>query len=227
MNERNVAPASAPARGMPWLSALFLLTATACGGGGGDDPAPAPAPTPAPAPGMPAIAPAVNLDANQQIGVTSTHWSDGATASGGSGATVQGIPCAAPVETFHIHSHLSIIVNGEAQAIAANAGIVDTASLDCHYYIHTHDRSGKIHVEAPASGTFTLGQFFAIWGQPLSATNVAGITGMPQTVYITENSTVTQFTGNPATIELASHRHIAIVLGTPITQVPFFTWTAN
>jgi hypothetical protein len=226
MNERNVAPAAARARGLPWLSALFVLAATACGGGGGDDPAPAP-PAPAPAPGVPTIAPAVNLDPNQQIGVTSTFWSDGSTASGGQGTTVQGIPCAAPVETFHIHSHLSIIVNGQAQAIAANAGIVDTASLDCHYYIHTHDRSGKIHVEAPAAGTFTLGQFFAIWGQPLSATNVAGITGMPQTVYITENNTVTQFTGDPATIGLASHRHIAIVLGTPITQVPFFTWTAN
>jgi len=224
MNERNVAPAPARARGMPWLSALFLLAATACGGGG-DDPAPAPAPTPAPAPGMPAIAPAVNLDDNHQVGVT--HWSDGSTASGGTGAAVQGVPCAAPVETFHIHSHLSIIVNGEAQAIAANTGIIDTASLDCHYYIHTHDRSGKLHVEAPAAGTFTLGQYFAIWGQPLTATNVAGITGMPQTIYITENSTVTQFTGDPATIELASHRHIAIVLGTAITQVPYFTWTAN
>jgi hypothetical protein len=176
---------------------------------------------------MPSIAPAVNLDDNHQVGVNSTYWSDGSTASGGGGATVQGIPCATPVETYHIHSHLSIIVNGQAQAIAANVGIVDTAALDCHYYIHTHDRSGKLHVEAPAAGTFTLGQLFGIWGQPLSTTNVAGITGMPQTIYITENGTVTQFTGDPATIELQSHRHIAIVLGTPITQVPVFTWTAN
>jgi hypothetical protein len=227
MNEQHAAPAAARARAMPWLSALFLVAATACGGGGGDDPAPAPAPTPAPAPGVPTIAPAVNLDANQQIGVTSTFWGDGSTATGGAGATVQGVPCAAPVDTFHIHSHLSIIVNGQAQAIAANVGLVDTATLDCHYYVHTHDRSGKVHVEAPAAGTFTLGQFFAIWGQPLTSTNVAGITNMDRKVYITENSTVTEFTGDPATIELQSHRHIAIVLGTPVTQVPFFTWTAN
>jgi hypothetical protein len=46
-------------------------------------------------------------------------------------------------------------------------------------------------------------------------------------IYITENGAVTQFTGDPATIQMTSHRHIAIVLGTPITQVPFFTWTAN
>jgi hypothetical protein len=227
MNEQKVAPAPARARGMPWLSALFLLAATACGGGGGDDAAPAPGPTPAPAPGLPGIAAPVDLNDNHQVGVTSTNWTDGSTASGGQGATVQGIPCAPPIETYHIHSHLSIIVNGQAQAIAANAGIVDTASLDCHYYIHTHDRSGKLHVEAPANGTFTLGQFFAIWGQPLSATNVAGITGMPQKIYITENSTVTEFTGDPTTIPLQSHRHIAIVLGSAITEVPFFTWTAN
>ena len=64
-------------------------------------------------------------------------------------------------------------------------------------------------------------------GQPLTATNVAGIDNMPIYFYITENGTVTQFTGDPATIPFASHRHIAIVIGTPITQVPFFTWTAN
>ena len=176
---------------------------------------------------MPSIAAAVNLDANQQIGVTSTFWVDGDTATGGAGAVVQGVPCAAMVETFHIHSHLSIIVNGVAQAIAANTGIITTPAPGCHYYIHTHDRSGKLHVEAPAAGTFTLGQYFAIWGQPLTTTNVAGITGMPLTIYITENGAVTQFTGDPTTIQLASHRHIAIVLGTAITQVPFFTWTAN
>ena len=176
---------------------------------------------------MPSIAPAVNLDANQQIGVTSTFWTDGDTATGGTGQTIQGVPCAAPVETFHIHSHLSIIVNGTAQAIAANTGIINTPALDCHYYIHTHDRSGKLHIETPAAVNYTLGQYFAIWGQPLSTTNVAGITGMPLTVYITENNTVTQFTGDPATIPLQSHRHIALVLGTAITQVPFFTWTAN
>ena len=75
--------------------------------------------------------------------------------------------------------------------------------------------------------TLTLGQLFAIWGQPLSATNVAGMDTMPIYFYITENNTVTQFTGDPATIEFKSHRHIAIVIGTPITQVPFFTWTSN
>jgi hypothetical protein len=46
----------------------------------------------------------------------------------------------------------------------------------CFYTIHTHDKSGKIHVEAAAPGTFTLGQLFAIWGQSLTNTNIAGLT---------------------------------------------------
>jgi hypothetical protein len=209
------------------VAALFALTAVGCGGGDDDDPVPAPTPAPAPAPApTPTIAPAVNLDDNHQVGVT--FWNDGSSSQGGQGQPVQGVLCSPGLsDQFHIHSHLSVLVNGEARAIPGQIGIVENATTDCHYYVHTHDRSGKIHIEPPVALTFTLGQFFALWGQPLSATNVAGIENMPITYYVTENNTVTQFTGDPATIELRSHRHIAIVIGTPVTQVPFFTWTAN
>jgi hypothetical protein len=236
MQKQNLSRAAIPksrAATLVCLAALFVLTA-GCGGGDDDEapssaptPAPAPAPTPAPSPPpMPTIAAAVDLDGNQQIGTT--FWADGATATGGAGQAVQGVFCSPGLSAqFHIHSHLSIFVNGQARAIPGHVGIVENATTDCHYYVHTHDRSGKIHIEPPVAMTFTLGQFFAIWGQPLSASNVAGIDNMPIYFYITENGTVTQFTGDPATIELRSHRHIAIVIGTPITQVPFFTWSAN
>jgi hypothetical protein len=175
---------------------------------------------------LPTIAPAVNLDDNHQVGTL--FFPDGDTATGGQGTAVQGVPCTTPDETFHIHTHLSIFMNGQALAIPANVGIIQTPTVDCHYYVHTHDHSGKIHMEAPVPTNFTLGNLFAIWGMPLTTSNVAGITGVPLTaVYITENNTVTPFTGDPTTIPMLSHRHIAIVLGTPITQVPFFTWTAN
>jgi hypothetical protein len=229
------------------VAALFALT-QGCGGGD-DDPAPAPAPTPAPAPApappapapsppapapapvpapppLPSIAAAVDLDDNHQVGVS--FWPNGPTATGGLGQAVQGILCVPSLSAqFHIHSHLSIIVDGEAQAVPGNIGIIEDNTTDCHYYVHTHDRSGKIHIEPPVATTFTLGQFFALWGQPLTATNVAGFDDMPIWFYVTENDTVTQFTGDPTTIELQSHRHIAIVIGTPVSEVPFFTWTAN
>jgi hypothetical protein len=222
MKKQNSAYRSSAAK-LVCVAAFFALAASGCGGGDDDAPAPAPAPSPPP---LPTIAPAVDLDGNQQNGVT--FWADGNTATGGTGQVIQNIACAPTLSgLFHIHSHLSIFVNGQARAIPANVGIIGTATTDCHYYIHTHDHSGKIHIEPPSATTTTLGQLFAIWGQPLTATNVAGMNNMPIYFYVTENNAVTQFTGDPATIAMLSHRHIAIVIGTPITQVPFFTWTAN
>jgi hypothetical protein len=76
-------------------------------------------------------------------------------------------------------------------------------------------------------GAFTLGQLFSIWGQPLSSSDVAGLTGMPVVVYVTDNGTVTQNTGDWSAIELRSHRLITIQVGTAITQIPNYTWTGN
>jgi hypothetical protein len=96
------------------------------------------------------------------------------------------------------------------------------------YTLHTHDHSGKLHVEAAAPATFTLGQIFRIWGQPLGPDNVAGLTGKPIVVYVTDNNgVVTEATGDWNDIELLSHREITIQVGTPITEIPNYTWTAH
>ena len=104
-------------------------------------------------------------------------------------------------------------------------GIVQlSATSHCNYTTHTHNRTGIIHVEAPAAGTFTLGQFFAIWGQPLGFDNVAGYPGLPVVVYITDNGVVTPYTGDLSSIELLSHREITIQIGTAISEIPNYTW---
>lgn len=225
-----------------WLSALFVLAAaTACGGGGGGDdpaatpaptpaPAPAPGPAPAPAPALPTIVDGGSVQASPQVGATT--FAEGSTATGGQGQPVAGVSCGPAIQTFNQFSHLSIFLNGQHLALPGMVGIERDASnnLVCVYNVHTHtgDRSGRIHMEGPAPATYTLGQFFQIWGMPLQTANVAGITSAPLTaVYITENNTVTLFSGDPASIELTSHRHIALVLGTAITQVPVYTWTGN
>lgn len=84
-----------------------------------------------------------------------------------------------------------------------------------------------VHVEGPAPGTFTLGQFFAIWGEPLSYSDVAGNPGIPVVVYVTDNNVATQYTGDLAAIELISHREITIQLGTPIAEIPRYTWVGK
>lgn len=203
------------------LPSILLSLLVACGGGGGDDPAP---PPPA-ADTLPRVAAATSLDDNRQIGVTA--WADGNTADGGVGLPVQGVPCAAPVDTYHVHSHLSIFLDGQALAVPANVGLIDTPVLDCHYEIHTHNRSGKVHVEAVAPFTATLGQFFAIWGQPLRADNVVGQTGKPVAYYIVDNGQISRYQGDPTAIELKSHRHIVIQIGSTLTEVPYFTWSGN
>jgi hypothetical protein len=217
----------------------MLICLAGCGGGDSSGsppaqatvpppaPAPPPPPPPAPDPVPPLSSVVVNLDDNHAVGTA--HWSNGNTATGGQGQTVLGLNCeASMIETYHVHSHVSIFLDGVALAIPADIGIVPLQpSGRCFYNIHTHDLSGKIHVEAPAPGTFTLGQLFAIWGQSLETTDVAGLTGRPIVVYSTEQSTVTRVTGDWKAIELTSHKEITIQVGTPITEIPNFTWSSN
>ena len=46
---------------------------------------------------------------------------------------------------FHIHPQLTIVINGQQQVIPANTGITEA----CMNSIHTHDATGKLHVESP------------------------------------------------------------------------------
>ena len=140
-----------------------------------------------------------------------------------------GLDCAVSRnEDYHVHTHLSIFLNGEALAFPGHVGIVrQTNGINCFYEIHTHDSSGKIHIEATAPGTYTLGQLFTVWGEPLMDTNVAGITGLPVVVYVTDAGVVTQADSDWDKIELKSHREITIQIGTPITEIPNFTWSAH
>jgi hypothetical protein len=92
--------------------------------------------------------------------------------------------------------------------------------------MHTHDGSGVMHIETNVAKVFTLGQFFALWGQPLSATAVAGLPGKP-TFYIIDKEKVVRFTADPATITLDAHREIVVVTGTPPTQVPRWNWNTS
>lgn len=84
---------------------------------------------------------------------------------------------------MHIHPHLQVLVDGVERQIPSNIGLQGGpwVSHELDQYIdpnevrggaqlsplHTHDSSGIIHVEAAVTRGFTLGEFFAVWGQPL------------------------------------------------------------
>jgi len=92
------------------------------------------------------------------------------------GATIDGIPCDQLEHTqVHYHAELQMYVNGQPQAFPSNAGRQASTPLGgCFYWLHTHYSDGVIHIEVLQDGTYRLGQFFDIWGQQLSSTNLLG-----------------------------------------------------
>ncbi len=211
------------------LTMLLPVLLAGCGGSSdGSSPSDAPS-TPTPPPsgnGPPPLDPnVVSLDDHHQVG--STYWQPGNMPDGGQGSSVEGLDCIYPSPIdYHVHSHMSIFMDGEALAVPEEVGIVQLSpTTDCHYPIHTHDATGMIHLHATAPTDFTLGQFFAIWGQPLARDDVGGLVGLPVVVYLTDDGVVTEYTGDLAALKFASHREITIQIGTPITSIPQFDWT--
>jgi hypothetical protein len=79
-------------------------------------------------------------------------------------------------ETFHHHAMLHIYVNGLLAPLAANTGLEPAKHLESS--LHTHDRTGIIHMEAPSPYPYTLGDFFKVWGVKLGPAQVGGLTGL-------------------------------------------------
>ncbi|GER91936.1 hypothetical protein KDW_60980 [Dictyobacter vulcani] len=85
-------------------------------------------------------------------------------------SAVNGITCDPKEQgTYHVHAHLSMYVNGKAVALPQTIGIAGDNS--CIYWLHTHDTSGVIHIEAPAQRSFLLGDFMQLWKQRFSSLN--------------------------------------------------------
>jgi hypothetical protein len=73
---------------------------------------------------------------------------------------------AATVGAAHFHPSIKVYANGEQVQIPTNIGIDPMRPPSDMAGLHTHDSSGTIHNEAGTSAK--LGQFFAVWGVPLS-----------------------------------------------------------
>ena len=145
------------------------------------------------------------------------------------GQSVDGIQCNAGEQTVvHVHTHLTIFVNGKQQVIPYGIGIPGFQAVDisgqpfvetgsCFYWLHVHAEDGIIHIESPnTTNTYTLGQFFDEWGVPLSSTQVGSATG-PVTVFFTSPGKKPRlYTGNPRNLPLGDHYQIQLVVGTPI-----------
>lgn len=145
-----------------------------------------------------------------------------AAAQAPTGASVDGIRCEqAEGAVFHIHQHLTLFAHGKFVPIPANVGIPPLSN--CLYWIHTHTPDGVVHVESPVFRSFTLGNFFDVWGQPLSpaAVGPARIRRGQLRAYVDG----TLYHGNPRTIALAQHTDITLEAGPPYHKpTPFTNW---
>ena len=138
--------------------------------------------------------------------------------SGSGGPTIDGIPCERGERlTYHLHTHLALFVEGEQIEVPPHIGIKG----GCIYWLHTHDDSGIIHVEAPSQRQFTLGEFFSIWGQALSSTALLDRQADNEhQIQAFVNGQL--FDGDPANIPLESHTVIAVEYGPPFPPPPPF-----
>ena len=152
--------------------------------------------------------------------------------SAASGSTVGGIQCNTSEQTiFHVHTHLTIFVNGAARQIPYGIGItpprrgqqtaagVFLTSGGCFYWLHTHAADGIIHIESPVQRSYTLGNFFDLWGQPLSRDRVGPAKGKVTAFF---NGKV--YLGNPRQLPLGNHTQIQLDVGAPLVAPESITF---
>jgi hypothetical protein len=151
------------------------------------------------------------------------------------GAQIDGIACQTNEQVlFHIHAHLTIFVRGMALRVPAGIGIAPpyevvqtpggpfVARASCFMWLHTHAADGIIHTESPMKRTYTLGDFFDIWGQPLGPERVGPAHGHVTALF---NGHV--FTGSPRTIPLLAHAQIQLDVGRPFVAPEQITFPSG
>jgi hypothetical protein len=139
---------------------------------------------------------------------------------------------------YHVHAHLDVFVDGQAVPVPAGIGInvsdpgvasgetelgkaygaIALCDQPCISPLHTHDPTGILHTESLRRSPNLLGQFFTEWGVRLDEECVGAYCEVetPIEVYVDGQA----YDGDPAEIQLVDRRQIAIVIGTPPTEIP-------
>jgi hypothetical protein len=141
-------------------------------------------------------------------------------------------PLSAEGNVLHIHQHLDIYVNGKHITVPSGIGIFDNQFIT---ELHTHSAgaeglpgpptrpTGVIHLESNKKQTYTLGQFFGVWGVRFTKNCIGGYCKQltPWRVYVNGKL----YTGDPSRIPLREHDEFAIVIGKPPKKIPSkFNW---
>lgn len=136
---------------------------------------------------------------------------------------IDGVRCDAQEGAVeHIHVHLQIFDRARAVDVPAGIGIRD--AMGCLYWLHTHAQDGIIHIESPVHRTFTLGQFFDVWGVALSREQAARVHAKPdERLRVTVNGAT--WSRDPRAIPLRDHEEIVIQAGPPFARPHPADWS--
>jgi hypothetical protein len=120
-------------------------------------------------------------------------------------------PLTAEGQAVHIHQHLDLYVAGKKVTVPAQIGIASSGAFLSD--LHTHDATGIMHVESPTIRSFSLGQFFAVWGVRLDAKCIGSLcaSGGKALHAWVDGAPVS---GDPTRIVLDEHQEIALAFGT-------------
>jgi hypothetical protein len=113
---------------------------------------------------------------------------------------------------LHVHQHLDVFVNGKRVIVPAGIGIGERFISP----LHTHDASGVIHVESASRRSYSLAEFFAVWGVRLTKTCLADECGDGKVHLFVDGKR----TADPNRVILTQHLEIAVAFGAPPTPVP-------
>jgi hypothetical protein len=138
-----------------------------------------------------------------------------------SGALSNGLPCQpSGVATYGVH--VEIFANRQTVVIPSGIGVAPPWKSQgayvtggrCVYPAHTYEPTGLVQVDSQRQ--LTLGQFFDLWGQPLTTTQLAGFraTGGERVAAFVDGRL---WANDPRLIGLYRHAEIVLELGGPIS----------
>lgn len=146
------------------------------------------------------------------------------------GASVGRLRCGTP--GGHPYGvHIELFADGHEVIVPAGVGIAPPQRRDgasvvrgrCSYPMRTADPTGVILVDPPPAGgaTPTIGDLFAIWGQPLGRRRLVGFTasrGVSVAAFVDGR----RVQGDPGAIPLSRHAQIVLELGPHVEPHPSY-----
>ncbi|HLY30719.1 MAG TPA: hypothetical protein VKQ36_06800 [Ktedonobacterales bacterium] len=146
--------------------------------------------------------------------------------------TIDGMACATTLTSGQSsHIYLKIYVNGQQMQVPADVGV--SVGKSCVYPITVPvGEPNVIHVEtSSATQVYTLGNFFDLWGQPLSKTQVGSYKANSSHKLVFEvfdsSGKLTTITTDPRQIQLLDHETVVILYNSPnVHPTAFTSWNS-